>query len=189
MMGEPIESLRQGVKALLADLRSDPQALETVWLSVITFGSGAGQTTPLTEIGGFQEPELSASGCTDFGRSLTVLSEAIAADVLQNTATQKGDYKPLVFIMTDGQPTDRWEEPATKLRDSRAATIVGCAVGPNADERPLLFLTESVVRMNNLQPDQFKAFFRWVSASVRMSSLRMGDAPLPPPPSGITLIQ
>ena len=39
MTGEPIEACRQGLKALLADLRSDPQALETAYLSVITFST------------------------------------------------------------------------------------------------------------------------------------------------------
>ena len=37
MSGEPIEAVCQGVKALVADLRTDPQALETAYLSVITF--------------------------------------------------------------------------------------------------------------------------------------------------------
>ena len=43
MTGEPIEAVRQGVKALLADLRGDPQALETAYLSVITFNNTAQQ--------------------------------------------------------------------------------------------------------------------------------------------------
>src|SRR4051812_37211576 len=62
MSGEPIEAVRQGVKALLSDLRGDPQALETAYLSVITFSSGAQQVCPLTELMTFQEPNLDASG-------------------------------------------------------------------------------------------------------------------------------
>ena len=41
MSGEPIEAVRMGLKQLLSDLQDNPQALETVWLSVITFGSSA----------------------------------------------------------------------------------------------------------------------------------------------------
>ncbi|MBQ4310052.1 MAG: VWA domain-containing protein, partial [Oscillospiraceae bacterium] len=41
MTGDPIEAVRQGVKALVSELRGDPQALETAYLSVITFASTA----------------------------------------------------------------------------------------------------------------------------------------------------
>lgn len=43
MFGEPIEAVRQGLKALLSELRGDPMALETAYLSVITFESIANQ--------------------------------------------------------------------------------------------------------------------------------------------------
>ena len=41
MSGEPIEQVKNGVQMLVASLRQDPYALETAWLSVITFSSGA----------------------------------------------------------------------------------------------------------------------------------------------------
>lgn len=50
MMGEPIEAVKQGVKALLSELKSDPQTIETAYLSVITFDSHARQVVPLTEL-------------------------------------------------------------------------------------------------------------------------------------------
>ena len=50
MAGEPIEAVKQGIKALLSELKGDPQALETACLSVITFDSTARQVTPLTEL-------------------------------------------------------------------------------------------------------------------------------------------
>ena len=50
MSGEPIEAVKQGIKALLTELKGDPQALETACLSVITFNSTARQISPLTEL-------------------------------------------------------------------------------------------------------------------------------------------
>ena len=41
MSGEPIEAVRMGLRALVSDLQGDPQALETAWLSVISFDSSA----------------------------------------------------------------------------------------------------------------------------------------------------
>ena len=77
MMGEPIEAVRQGVKALLSELKGDPQALETAYLSVITFDSTARQTTPLTELLLFKEPQLNASGATALGEALEILMDCI----------------------------------------------------------------------------------------------------------------
>ena len=37
MAGDPIEAVKHGVRALISELRGDPQALETAYLSVITF--------------------------------------------------------------------------------------------------------------------------------------------------------
>src|SRR3977135_3393389 len=80
MSGEPIEALRMGVKALIADLRTDPQALETAYLSVITFSSSAQQVNPLTELISFQEPSLEARGATALGDALKVLSQCMDSE-------------------------------------------------------------------------------------------------------------
>ena len=106
MMGEPIEAVRQGIKALLSELRGNPQALETAYLSVITFDSSARQVTPLTELMSFTEPQINASGATAMGGALRVLMECADKEVRKGSEEQKGDYRPLVFILTDGCPTD-----------------------------------------------------------------------------------
>src|SRR5438874_12496210 len=89
MTGEPIEAVRQGVKALLADLRSDPQALETAYLSVITFSNNAQQVIPLTELTAFNEPNLAASGSTALGDALKVLEDSLEREVRKSSPTQK----------------------------------------------------------------------------------------------------
>lgn len=58
MYGEPIEAVKNGVQVLVSTLRSDPYALETAYLSIITFNSTAQQVTPLTELANFQAPNL-----------------------------------------------------------------------------------------------------------------------------------
>lgn len=54
MHGDPIQAVNQGVKALVAELKSEPYAIETAYLSVITFESTAQQVSPLTELLTFQ---------------------------------------------------------------------------------------------------------------------------------------
>lgn len=194
MTGQPIESVRQGVKALLGDLRTDPVALETAFLSVITFNSTAHQVTPLTDLGAFHEPALSATGSTALGEALMVLANCVQTEVRKPSDTQKGDWKPLVFLFTDGKPTDEWEGPARSLRERRC-TVVACAAGPEADAQMLKTVTETVVQIESLKPEDLKAFFKWVSSSIRTSSQALdtvpagnGTSPLPPPPPEVRIV-
>ena len=60
MYGEPIEAVKNGVQTLVSTLRSDPYALETAYLSIITFNSSAQQISPLTELAAFQAPQIDA---------------------------------------------------------------------------------------------------------------------------------
>jgi len=195
MSGEPIEAVRMGLRALVSDLQGDPQALETAWLSVITYDSSAKQAVPLTEIGSFQEPNISAGGTTAMGDALKTLLKSVDAEVRKTTADQKGDYKPLVFIMTDGMPTDSWESAADEVKRRRLGNIIGCAAGPDADDAVLKRITETVVRLQDCSPGTLGAFMKWVSASISTTSASVsaqGDAAvnLPPPPKdqGIVIV-
>jgi uncharacterized protein YegL len=194
MMGEPIEAVRQGLRALVADLRGDPQALETAYLSVITFSSNAQQVCPLTELLAFQEPELDAAGPTSLGEALMLLEDCLETEVRKASEIQKGDWRPLIFLMTDGQPTDEWETAAARVKQKKVGNIIACAAGPGADSRVLKQITEIVVELQNLEPDALKAFFKWVSGSIKTTSQGLAqitpDAPvnLPPPPPLIQIV-
>lgn len=195
MMGEPIEAVRQGVKALLSELRGDPQALETAYLSVITFDSQARQVVPLTELMSFKEPEINAGGATALGGALNVLIDCVNSEVRKSTETQKGDWRPLVFILTDGSPTDieTFREAAQRIKGMKAANIIACAAGSNANTSYLKEITESVLMMNTLSAGDMAQFFAWVSGSVKMSSKTLDTKPgapieLPPPPQGFVVV-
>jgi uncharacterized protein YegL len=193
MSGDPIEAVRQGMKSLLGELKGDPQALETVWLSVITFGSTAQQPVPLTELVMAREPELAAGGSTALGAALRLLMESIRQEVRRTTAEQKGDWKPLVFLMTDGAPTDDWEGPADELKRAGTGNVIALAAGAGADATRLKRITDTVLRMADLQPGAMQAFFKWVSSSVSVSSVNVAQPAgspitLPPPPAEITIV-
>jgi uncharacterized protein YegL len=187
MSGEPIEAVRQGIRVLLAELRGDPQAIESVYLSVIAFSSSAMQLCPLTEVCAFQEPHLHAEGSTALGDALRLLNQCIETEVETPSLTRKGDWKPIVFLMTDGQPTDNWEEAADRIKQKKL-DIIACAAGPEADESLLKQITEKVVRLDNIQPDTIGSYFKWVSGSIKTAAdtTAPGDPDasikLPPPP-------
>ena len=188
MSGDPIEAVRLGVRALIADLRSDPQALETVYLSVITFAGSAVQACPLTELALFQEPNLTAGGSTALGAALRLVEQCIDSEVHKPSKDQKGDWKPLIFLMTDGMPTDNWGPAADNFRTRRLGKVIACAAGDQADPEILKRFVEGeenmVVQLKSLQPDELKRFLKWVSSSVKTTSQAVaGAAPgagLPP---------
>lgn len=195
MSGEPIDAVKNGVQTLLKALRQDPYALETVHLSIITFDTYAKVTAPLTELSLFQAPRLEARGQTVLGEALILLADRIGLEVVKNTPEKKGDWKPLVFIMSDGAPTDDIEAGIKALADKKTGIIVACAAGEYADVDLLKRITESVVRLDNLDNETVKAFFKWVSASVSAGSIKADSGQevnnlleLPPPPDEVIIV-
>ena len=195
MHGERIEAVKQGIKSLISELKGDPQALETAYLSVITFSSEARQDSGLTELMLFKEPVLNASGATMFGRALTILMDCIDKEVRKSTETQKGDWRPLVFVLTDGSPSDveSFKVEAEKLKSKKVANIIACAAGADANTTYLKMLTDNVIMMNTMTAGEFAKFFAWVSGSIKMTSKSIDAKPgealeLPPPPQGFQIV-
>ncbi len=196
MHGEAIEAVKNGVQILLSTLRQDPYALETAYLSIISFDTTAKQLVPLTELAAFQAPEINASGTTQLGDALSMLAEKIEQEVQKTTADTKGDWKPLIFIMTDGSPTDDWRKGLDRLKQVKTGVIVACAAGNAADTSVLKQITEVVVELATTDSNSIKAFFKWVSASVSTGSQKvdagqkevMGLDDLPPPPPEVNVV-
>ena len=175
MIGEPIEALRQGVKNLIAELNNEPDAIERVWLSIITFGGAeAKMAVPLTPLGEFLEPKIDADGWTPLGGALKILIQSMDKDLKKSTPTQKGDYKPLVFIMTDGEPNDDWERYATDLRQKKPANVIAVGCGPDVNTGVLKKITEIVLIMQSYTNKDFSQFFKWVSGSILQASVAVG---------------
>ncbi len=175
MVGEGIESLRRGMNALLMDLCSDPQALEAVWVSVITFADTAEQVLPLTELGSFRAPSLRVRPGTALGGAISLLNECIRREVHAHTATTKGDWRPLVFLLTDGVPTDNWRTAFEAARNAagRPPNIIAIGCGPDADPEVLMQLSDNVLMMGD-EPDDFRGVFEWISASLSAASQQIG---------------
>lgn len=196
MHGEPIAAVRNGMQMLVSTLRTDPYALETAYLSVILFDGSARQAVPLTELMSFQPPSIDAGSTTSLGDALKVTKECIEREVIKTTADTKGDWKPLVFIMTDGQPTDDWEQGLVEFKKVNPGMVIACAAGPQADTSVLKKITEIVVTLDTADSSTIGAFFKWVSASISTSSKKIDLAKaeftqlseLPPPPPEITLV-
>ncbi len=196
MTGEPIEAVKNGVQMMMHSLRQNPQAIETAFVSIITFDTDAKQIIPLTDLASFQMLDLKATGVTALGAALSLLADKIETEVNKTTLDQKGDWKPLTFIMTDGIPTDDWQLGYNKLKTVNKGLIVGCAAGQGADDSILKQITDSVVRLDSADAESISKFFQWVTASISTSSTKIEESgkevvgldQLPPPPSELVIV-
>lgn len=196
MQGEAIEAVRNGIQVLVSALRQDPYALETAYLSVITFDSQAKQITPLTELINFQIPDIQASGLTAMGDALSLLTDCIHREVVKGSAEVKGDWKPMVFLLSDGSPTDDLARGIQAVRQIKTGAFVACAAGPYADSETLKQITETVVSLDTADAASIRSFFKWVSSSISVSSQKVenggkevsGLDELPPPPPEVNVV-
>lgn len=195
MYGEPIQALNSALSGMLNTLRADPQALDTLWLNFITFNMEALELVPLTELIHFQLPEIVCpqSGPTHTGRALQLLHEKVLAEVKLGTTEEKGDWKPLLFIFTDGKPSDLqlYREMIPKIKALNFGAIVGCAAGHAANDSMLRELTDTVVHLDTTDSATLKTFFKWVSETIEQGNASQGtteQVTLPPPPGEMIII-
>lgn len=172
MRGPPISSVHSGILKLVCDLRGDPTALETVYLSVITFSSGASVAVPLTDLITFECPALVAGGKTDLGAGLKLLSDRIESEVTKSSSTVKGDWKPVVFILSDGGPSDSWIKQAKTIHARHSSgdiNVLAVGYGKSVQVDKLRRISPQVVLSNSQEPEALSRFLSWASMSVQHS--------------------
>jgi uncharacterized protein YegL len=195
MYGEPIQALNNALSSMINTLRADAQALDSLWISIITFDRDVKEIVPLTELALFQLPEITCpqSGPTHTGRALEMLHQKVQSEIRKGTADQKGDWKPLFFLFTDGKPNDLqlYREMLPKIKALNFGAIVCCAAGSLADDSLLKELTQDVVHLDTADTATLKQFFKWVSETIEQGNKSQGtgeSVALPPPPTEITLV-
>ena len=131
MVGENLQQMQQGMQHVMQHLRKDPYALETVHVSVIAFSGIVRTLVPLVEVFAFYPVNLPLGGGTNLGQALEHLMNEIDRHVIKTTEEMKGDWKPIVYLFTDGRPTDRCEDAIyrwnTKLVAHHFCPECGCA--------------------------------------------------------------
>jgi uncharacterized protein YegL len=130
MEGAPVESLHNALEQFQKEMTDDPFASEVVHVGVIVFGNEAELITGgLVPIEDFHPPTLEAEGVTRLDEAFKKLRTSLDQDVQKPVkGKRKGDGRPIVFVLTDGQPTDakgyssdNWES----ARDSVVSDQIG----------------------------------------------------------------
>lgn len=195
MRGEPIEAVKVGLETMISSLRQDPFALESVCISIITYDRDINCLISLTPLDTLQLPDITTpeSGPTHTGAALEMLCKKVDAEVKKSTQEQKGDWMPLLFLMTDGKPSDLmvYNQMVEEVKKRNFASIIALAAGMKADPEPLKKLTDQVFKLDNMDSQSFKKFFKWVSDSIGVGNKSLGatdNIELPPPPEEVNII-
>lgn len=195
MRGEPIEALNTGLRAMINALRQDPHALESVHICIITFDVEAKVVVPLTPLDSLVPPDIAApqSGPTHLGLALEMLAARVPKEVARSTPQAKGDWAPLLFVMTDGKPSDimLFEDQCPRIKALGFANIIGCVAGPKAREADLRLLCDHLVTLDTMDASSFAGFFKWVTSTIASGNRSLGatsEVVLPPPPVAIQLV-
>lgn len=188
MQGTPIAQLNQGLQTFKQELMSDSMATQRVEIGIITFGP-AQILLPFQTADMFIPPQLAASGNTPMGEAIEVGLDMLEAR--KHTYKQAGIsyYRPWIFLITDGGPTDNWHRAAEKVRtgdsiDKKQFSFFAVGV-EGADMSTLSQICSPNRPPMKLQGLSFRELFSWLSSSLSgVSRSQVGQAVALPAPTG-----
>src|SRR5690606_18858836 len=128
--------------------------------------------TPLQDVITFYPPKIPIGSGTSLSNGLNELMNAIDREVTKTTYEQKGDWKPIVFLFTDGIPTDDTNAEIDRWNNSyrKKANVIVISIGENTNYNLLGKLSENVLQFNNTDANSYKEFFKWVTDSIKTTS-------------------
>ncbi len=167
MDGARIAELNQGLLALKGSLMADPMARKRVELGIVTFGP-ARQLGEFVTVDAFEPPVLDATGDTPMGAALRLGLELVRTRKDTYRANGVQYYRPWIFLITDGAPTDEWQSAARQVHEGEAArAFTFFAVGVEGADLDKLRQISPPSRVPlKLRGLAFQEMFRWLSSSL-----------------------
>lgn len=172
MVGEPIQQVEEGLATIIQTLKTDPNAMETVWVSIIVFAGQAKTIVPLQELINFYPPRFPIGSGTSLSKGLGHLMFELRKNIVRTTIEVKGDWKPVIFLLTDGVPTDDTQIAISEWKQNwmHKANLVAISFGDESDMQLLGELTDNVLHFKNADANSYKQFFKWITDSIKTSS-------------------
>ncbi|WP_029044423.1 VWA domain-containing protein [Cupriavidus sp. WS] len=188
MAGAAIRELNNGVIAFKDELAADTLAMKRVEVAVVTFGPAQVRNTFQTAPN-FIPPHLEATGDTPMGTAIKQGLELLRQRKEEYRSNGISFYRPWVFLITDGAPTDEWQSAAALVREgenSKSFAFFAVAIdGANMEVLRQLSVRDPV-KLSGLK---FRELFQWLSNSMKsVSQSTPGTAVALPAPSGWAVV-
>jgi len=119
MSGTPIDAVNEGLQKIWSELIKSPAVSDKAWVSVVTFSDTAEVLVPLTDLQKLTSmPGCVTKGTTNYGNAFRKMKQVIDSDVMNLKAQGMKVIRPVVFFMSDGEPTDAgWQQAHAELTD------------------------------------------------------------------------
>jgi uncharacterized protein YegL len=169
MRGRPIDELNQGLVLFHDDLAADTLASKRVEVGIVTFGPVKVELD-FVSAQTFQPPHLSVAGDTPMGSAIETGLDMIRARKDIYHANGISHYRPWVFLITDGGPTDSWQRAAQRVREGEASNQFSFyAVGVEGANMDVLqkIAVKDPLKLSGLE---FRKLFAWLSSSLKSIS-------------------
>jgi uncharacterized protein YegL len=166
-----IEALNHALREMLEAFRDESDLRAEIHVAVITFGGQSQVHLPLAPARNTSWSDLGANGGTPMGAAFE-----LARQLVEDKATVPSRaYRPTLVLVSDGQPTDAWQQPLQALLGSERggkAFRMALAIGADADRNVLqAFLADPGARVYRAdEARQIREFFQLVTMSVSARS-------------------
>lgn len=183
MQGPPLDAINQELPLIYQEIASNPVVADRARLGIIGFSSTAEVLLPLADLNDVHSiPQLSPRGTTSYGAAFSLLKRTIEQDIAGLKQAGHAPYRPTVFFLTDGLPTDDWHGEHKDLvsRDFRAhPTILAFGFGdvdPTTLQQVATF--RAFIANGNMSPTQaLREFARQLLNSVVQSAVASSSNP------------
>ncbi len=175
MKGDAIESIDQGFKNIMVKFSNDPRTADIVWFSIIVFDSTARQLIPLCPICDYKSLPLKIGGSTNLGRAFTLLKDCMSKEVKKQTSERRGDKKPLVFLMSDGQATDNYDKILYEIK--KDIYLIAFGVGSDVKTEKLERIANHVVLIKDQTIESINELIDYTSSFLVTASQRSTNQP------------
>lgn len=171
MQGHPISELNEGLAQFKRELLTDEMATKRVEVAVVGFGP-VQVLSPFATPDVFAPPTLVANGDTPMGAAIAQAVSMVEQRKQEYKQFGIAYYRPWIFLITDGAPTDAWQEAAASLQQGqREKKFQFFAVGVQGANMEILKQIAGPERTPlMLKGLQFRELFSWLSNSLGAKS-------------------